>query len=228
MERDGREHAGGDAGQDPGLEGLSVPSRIVVAGGVALVGLAAAIHLTMVFLHVAPSNTISKQHAAAIDDYVYPEFEQNWKFFAPNPLQQNVAVQARAELRGADGRTTVTPWTDLSARDGAGIIHNPFPSHTRQNELRRAWDFYTSTHDAREQPAGLRGRLSEQYVRRLVYSRLGAAQNGQPVDRIQVRSMTTAIAPPPWSDEKVDTKPVYRMLDWWPVTTADRAEVTTR
>ncbi|MEU7132811.1 DUF5819 family protein [Streptomyces sp. NPDC046261] len=225
MERDdGRERTGGDAG----LEGLSLPSRIVVAAGVAVVGLAAAVHLGMMFLHVAPPNTVSKQHAAAIDDYVYPEYEQNWKFFAPNPLQQNIAVQARAELRGPDGRTTVTPWTDLSARDGAAILHNPLPSHTRQNELRRAWDFYANTHDAREQPNGLRGRLSEQYIRRIVVSRLGAAQDGRPVERVQVRSVTTAIAPPPWSDEKADTKPVHRVLSWWPVTTADVAEVSTR
>ena len=57
----------------------------------------------MVFLHVAPSNTVTKQHGTAIDDWIYPEFEQNWKLFAPNPLQQNIAVQVRAEVRTADG-----------------------------------------------------------------------------------------------------------------------------
>ncbi|MFI9205687.1 DUF5819 family protein [Streptomyces sp. NPDC053048] len=219
-----RDDGHGRAGGDAVLEGLSLPSRFVVAAGAAVVAVAAAVHLVMMFLHVAPPNTLSKQHAAEIDDYVLPEFEQNWKFFAPNPLQQNIAVQARAELRGPGGRTTVTPWTDLSARDGADILHNPLPSHTRQNELRRAWDYYAGTHDAREQPNGLRGRLSEQYLRRLVVSRLGASQQGRPVDRIQVRSVTVPIAPPPWSDEKADTRPVHRVLRWWPVTSADVAE----
>ncbi|MEU7163453.1 DUF5819 family protein [Streptomyces morookaense] len=214
---------GNGSGQG-GVAGLSLPARVVVGAAGVVVALAAAVHLSMVFLHVAPQNSVSRQHAAAIDAYVYPEFEQNWKFFAPNPLQQNTAVQARAELRRPDGSTTATPWTDLSAQDGAAILHNPFPSHTRQNELRRAWDFYASTHDAREQPVGLRGRLSEQYVRRIVVSRLGGGRDGLPVDRIQVRSVTVPIAPPPWSDEKADTKPVYRVLPWWPVTTDDRAE----
>lgn len=221
---DGHERPGGDAG----LEGLSPLSRVVVAAGAAVVAVAAAVHLTMVFLHVAPPNTVSKQHAAEIDDYVLPEFEQNWKFFAPNPLQQNIAVQARAELRGPDGRPVVTPWTDLSAQDGAAILHHPLPSHTRQNELRRAWDFYSGTHDVREQPSGLRGRLSEQYIRRLVVARLGAERDGRPVDRVQVRSVTVPVAPPPWSEEKADTRPVHRVLPWWPVATADLPEAKNR
>lgn len=207
---------------------LSFPARLAIAIGATVVAFATAVHLVMMFLHVAPPNTISKQHAAAVDGYVYPEFEQNWKFFAPNPLQQNVAVQARAELRGPDGRTTTTPWTDLSAQDGAAIRHNPLPSHTRQNELRRAWDFYASTHDTAEHPIGLRGNLSEQYVRRIVAARLGAAHDGQPLLRVQVRSVTTPIAPPPWSDEKVDTKPGYRLLGWWTVTGADLPEAKNR
>ena len=57
----------------------------------------------MVFLHVAPSNTLSKEHAAAVNDYIYPEFEQNWKLFAPDPLQQNIHVEARADIRGPSG-----------------------------------------------------------------------------------------------------------------------------
>ncbi|GGR34068.1 DUF5819 family protein [Streptomyces netropsis] len=211
-----------------GIAGLSLPSRIAVAVGVAGVAVAVAVHVSMMFLHVAPSNTISKQHGSAIDDYVYPEFEQNWKFFAPNPLQQNVAVQARAELRGPDGRSQVTPWIDLSAQDGAALRHNLLPSHTQQNELRRAWDFYAGTHDGREQPNGMRGRLSEEYIRRIAVLRLGGERDGRPVQRVQVRAVTTAIAPPPWSDEKVDTRPVHRLLGWWPVTTADLPEAKNR
>ncbi|MEU5419383.1 DUF5819 family protein [Streptomyces sp. NPDC020667] len=210
------------------VAGLSLPARVAVALGVAVVTVATAVHLAMVFLHVAPPNAISKQHAAAIGDYIYPEFEQNWKLFAPNPLQQNIAVQARAELRGQDGRSVFTPWIDLSAQDGAEIHHNLFPSHTQQNEVRRAWDFYVSTHDTREQPNGLRGNLSEQYIRRIVLLRLGSERDGRPAGRVQVRSMTRSVAPPPWSDEKVGTKPAYRVLNWWPVTTADLPEAKNR
>ncbi|ARZ69118.1 DUF5819 family protein [Streptomyces sp. HU2014] len=213
----------GPGGGGAGPTRLSLPARVALAAGAAVVAVAAAVHIAMVFLHVSPSNTVSKQHAEAIGDYIYPEFEQNWKFFAPNPLQQNVAVQARAELRGPDGRTTLTRWTDLSAQDGAAIHHNLLPSHTQQNQLRRAWDFYTGTHDVRERPNGLRGSLSEEYIRRIAVARL-SGQEGRQVQRVQVRSVTTVVAPPPWSDEKGGGKPSYRTLAWWPVTTADIPE----
>ncbi|MFC5719697.1 DUF5819 family protein [Streptomyces gamaensis] len=207
-----------------GVAALSLPSRIAVAVGAAVVATAAAVHLAMVFLHVAPANSVSKQYASAIGDYVYPEYEQNWKLFAPNPLQQNVAVQARAELLGPDGRTTLTGWTDLTAEDGAAIRHNPFPSHAQQNELRRAWDFYTGSHDAQEVPNGVRGRLSEQYVRRIAVRRLDARNSGLPIRRVQVRSVTTTVQPPPWSEEKPSNAPAYRVLAWWPVAADDLAE----
>ncbi|MGP3998544.1 DUF5819 family protein [Streptomyces sp. 8N706] len=204
-----------------GVAALSLPSRIVVAVAVAVVAVAAAVHLSMVFLHVAPSNTITKQHGATVDDYIYPEFEQNWKLFAPNPLQQNIAVQARAEIRTPEGGIGTTDWTDLSAQDGAGIRHNLLPSHTQQNELRRAWDFLIGSHDAENRANGLRGQLSEQYLRRIALLRFGREEDGGRVERVQVRSTTTPVAPPPWSDEKVDTTPVQRVLPWWTVSGAD-------
>ncbi|WP_436840360.1 DUF5819 family protein [Streptomyces flavofungini] len=178
----------------------------------------------MVFLHVAPSNTVSKEHGRTVDDWIYPEFEQNWKLFAPNPLQQNVSVQARAQIRTPDGAGRTTRWFDLSAQDGAAIDHNLLPSHTQQNELRRGWDFFVSTHDAQNRPTGLRGDLSEQYVRRIVLLRLDRNEplaRGEAFDQVQVRSRTTAVRPPEWSDEKISTKPVLRVLPWWSVTPGD-------
>jgi hypothetical protein len=223
-DRDGHRDNEGTAALRGGVAALSLPSRIVIAVTVAVFAVATVVHLAMVFLHVAPSNTITKQHGKAIDDYVYPEFEQNWKLFAPNPLQQNIAIQARAQVLTADGGTATTDWRDLSAEDGDSIRHNPLPSHTRQNELRRAWDFFTGSHDAENRPNGLRGRLSEQYIRRIVMHRFGAEEDGGAVMRVQVRSATTPVAPPPWSGEKSDTQTVHRVLPWWTITAADIPE----
>ncbi|MFI8787340.1 DUF5819 family protein [Streptomyces sp. NPDC055105] len=217
-----------------GLSALSLRYQIAAACALVVVALVACVHVAMVFLHVAPSNTVSKQYGRAVDSWIYPEFEQNWKLFAPNPLQQNIAVQARAEVRTADGGTRTTGWYDLSARDGADIDGNLLPSHTQQNELRRAWDFYVSAHDSENRPNGLRGQLSERYIRRIAVLRLShedgltadgkTAAGKQPtIARVQVRSRTTNVAPPPWSDEKVDPKPLYREVPWWTVTVADRA-----
>ncbi|MFI9721029.1 DUF5819 family protein [Streptomyces sp. NPDC052396] len=221
MSVDDRGTAAGERAAPPGWAGLSRPARAVVAGGAALVAMATAVHLVMMFLHVAPLNTVSRQHAAAINHYVLPEFEQNWKLFAPNPLQQNISVQVRAGLRGPDGREITSDWIDLSAEDGAAIRHNPFPSHTRQNQLRRAWDFYANSHDTGEHPLGPRGQLSEAYLRRLVISRIGTMREARTVARIQVRCVSTPVGLPSWSGQHSDTTPTYRELAWWAVTAQD-------
>jgi hypothetical protein len=203
-----------------GVAALSLRYRIGVALALALVAVTVCVHIGMVFLHVAPSNTLTKQHGKAIDDWIYPEFEQNWKLFAPNPLQQNIAVQVRGQVRSADGGIRTTGWYDLSARDGRAIDGNPLPSHTQQNELRRAWDYFVATHDAANRPVGLRGSLAEQYLRRIVELRLeraNAAGKGGTLDLVQVRSRTTNVPPPEWSEERVSDKPLYRVLPWWSV-----------
>ncbi len=208
-----------------GVAALSPRYQVGAAVALAVVAVTACVHLAMVFLSVAPANTVTKQHGKAIEEWVYPEFEQNWKLFAPNPLQQNIAVQVRAELRTKDGGLFTTGWYDLSAQDGADIDGNLVPSHTQQNELRRGWDFFVATHGADNRPIGMRGALSEQYVRRIVVMRL----NGEDmirregvVRRVQVRSTTTNVQPPAWSQEKISDKPVYRVLPWWTVS-ADEA-----
>ncbi|MGW4300649.1 DUF5819 family protein [Streptomyces sp. NPDC004376] len=208
-----------------GVAALSPAYRLVAAVALGVVAVVVCVHLGMVFLSLAPANTVSKRHGKAVEAWVYPEFEQNWKLFAPNPLQQNIAVQARAEVRTKEGGVRTTGWVDLSAEDGAAIDHNPVPSHTQQNELRRAWDFLVSTHNADSRPVGTRGALSEEYVRRIVVMRLGREADVRSqgvVQRVQVRSETVNVPPPSWSSERISTRPVYRELPWWNVT-ADEA-----
>ncbi|MFG2573507.1 DUF5819 family protein [Streptomyces sp. NPDC048481] len=207
-----------------GVAALSPRYQVCAALAIAVVAVAVCLHVGMVFLHVAPSNTVTKAHGKAIDDWIYPEFEQNWKLFAPNPLQQNIAVQVRAQVRTADGGSRTTGWYDLSAQDGRAIDANLVPSHTQQNELRRAWDFFTATHDNDNRSVGVRGALAETYLRRIVVLRLergGLTAGGSAVERVQVRSRTISVTPPKWSTEKVSTNPVYRELSWWSV--PDRA-----
>ncbi|MCX5444669.1 DUF5819 family protein [Streptomyces libani] len=208
------------------LAALSLPSRIIIGTAACAVAVAVAVHVAMMFLHVAPSNTLSKQQGALISDYVYPEYEQNWKLFAPNPLQQNTHVQVRAQLRTEGGAARTTGWTDLTARDGRAILHNPLPSHTQQNQLRRGWELFLNTHNAQNRPVGLRGELSERYIRRIVLLRMEDewTRSGGRIEQIQVRSQTTAVRPPPWSSEKISDKPVFRVLPWWQVTADDLPE----
>ncbi|MGA5193672.1 DUF5819 family protein [Streptomyces exfoliatus] len=214
-----------------GIMALSLPYQVVLAVALAVAGVFACVHLTMVFLHVAPSNTLTKRHGQAVDDWVYPEFEQNWKLFAPNPLQQNISVEVRAELAAPDGALRTTDWIDLTAQDTEAIRHNPMPSHAQQNELRRAVDFYLNSHSDDDSPDALRGRLSEEYMRRIAMHRLdalpvlegpdGRALAGD-VRRVQLRAVTRPVPAPRWSSEKTDTAPSYRDLPWWQVTAVDR------
>ncbi|GAA0294708.1 hypothetical protein GCM10010302_36720 [Streptomyces polychromogenes] len=203
----------------PGIAGLSLPYRVLAALALAVLAVGACLHLGLVFLHVAPSNTLSKRHAGLVDGWVYPEFEQNWKLFAPNPLQQNIAVEARAQVRDGAGILVTTDWRDLSAEDAAAIRHSPLPSHTRQNELRRAWDFFTGSHDENDKATDAeRGELSEAYLKRIAGARLGAGlPEGDRIVRVQLRSATRSVAAPAWSDEKTDTQTYYRELPWWTV-----------
>ncbi|MGW7460430.1 DUF5819 family protein [Streptomyces sp. NPDC054797] len=220
MDSNTREPAEGAAApppRAPGIAGLSTPYRVVAALALGAAAVAACTHLALVFLHVAPSNTVSKQHARTVDGWIYPEFEQNWKLFAPNPLQQNIAVEARAQLRTDDGALVTTDWRDLSAEDAAAIRHSLLPSHTEQNELRRAWDFFTGSHDEDNKPNGERGELSEEYLRRIAVARLSPEQRAGRVLRIQLRSATTALAAPEWSTDTTDTETYYRELPWWTV-----------
>ncbi|GHB24618.1 hypothetical protein GCM10010377_13250 [Streptomyces viridiviolaceus] len=203
-----------------GVAALSPRYQIGAALALAVVAVAACAHIALTFLHVAPANTVTKKHGAVIDEWIYPEFEQNWKLFAPNPLQQNISVQVRAEVSTADGGIRTTGWYDLSAEDGRAIDGNPLPSHTQQNELRRAWDFFVATHDSDHRPVGLRGALSETYLRRIAVLRLernDAAGPGEVVERVQFRSRTTNVPPPEWSGEQVSDRPVHRVVPWWTV-----------
>lgn len=223
---DGEPHdrTGPLAGARLGVAALSPRYQVGAALALAVVAVVALAHLGMVFLHVAPSNTVTKQHGKAIDDWIYPEFEQNWKLFAPNPLQENVAVQVRAETQGPDGSTSTTGWYALSAEDGRAIRGNPLPSHTQQNELRRAFDYYAGTHDKDNRPVGMRGTLSEEYLRRIVVLRLDrdhAAGSGGTLQRVQVRVRTAAVPPPGWSGERTPSEPAYRVLPWWTVPAAE-------
>lgn len=201
----------------------SIPARIVlVTAGVAL-GTAAPAFLGVLFLHVAPENSVSKAYRAEVDAVVYPEFEQNWKLFAPDPLQRNVLLDVRVQTIAGDGRITTRDWRGLTAEDWAAIRHDPAPSHADQNLLRRAWDFYESTHpdgDGSLADTG-RARLAQEYLKRIALQRIGRTVDGERVLQVQFRVGTENVAPPRWSGEQVDTALHQRELAWWPVSEQD-------
>ncbi|MER7703385.1 DUF5819 family protein [Kitasatospora sp. NPDC097605] len=200
----------------------STAARVVLGTAAVVLVTATGLFLGAVFLHVAPANSLSREYREQLDGLIYPEFEQNWKLFAPNPLQQNVAVDARVRTASADGDAVVHDWVGLTARDIAAIRGNPAPGHADQNLLRRAWDFYDGSHSAEdESPTTARGRLAEEYLKRIAVQRIGRSVDGRPVVAVELRVTTATIAPPEWSGEAAPPAPKVRELPWWPVRDAD-------
>ncbi|MET7788067.1 DUF5819 family protein [Streptomyces sp. 900116325] len=220
----GGEGAGAPAAHGGGLGGLAAlkpVSVIIIVLSVVGVAVAAVVHSVMLFLTIAPLNTVSQKHAAGLTSYIYPEFAQDWKLFAPNPTSANTHVQARVKVLMPDGALKTTGWMDLTAMDEAWIVHNPLPSQAHQNQLRGAWSNYVSTLDDKGRPVGLFGTMMQEYLLRIAAQRFGPHFDGGTVQHVQLRSASTPIAAPSWSNQHVDTTTGYLVEPWWTVKAED-------
>ena len=95
-----------------------------------------------------------------------------------------------------DGTVEVSDWFDLTAVDESAVKHDPFPSHTAQNMLRRAWTAYLDTHGRRRPVTLGTGRddaaVPAQHRRGPPHRRTAAAA----FESIQLRVVTLPIAAP--------------------------------
>ncbi|MEW1914727.1 DUF5819 family protein [Kitasatospora sp. NPDC085895] len=187
--------------------------------------MAAVTHVCLVFLHIAPSNAVSRQYQRQIDTWIYPYFEQNWQLFAPNPESVRWQISARASTSAPDGSRQTGAWQDLTAIDDAAVRHSAFPSHTAQNMLRRAWAAYLETNGPTDRPTTERARMLQEYLANIAARRLTG--NAPPAfDAVQLRVTGTPIAPPGRSTPRTapsgSTPSNARYLPWWQVESHDR------
>ncbi len=211
-----------DTGDGP-PPAASRPLRAAIGVAVAVCVMVSIVHLTLVFLHVAPTSEISRRYAGQINAWINPFFEQNWQLFAPDPETdtRQVSVRTRTTIAGAE---KVSGWIDLTAMDYAAIRHDPFPSHTNHNMLRRAWVAYLHTHGTDDQPHSERAVMIQQYLRNIAVHRL-TANRREPFDAIQLRVITRPIvAPAEMGNPRPALPPVtdVRQLPWWEVTSDGR------
>lgn len=185
-------------------------SRAIVAVSAAAVAALLGTHLAATFLYNAPTNPVSQRYANQIQGWMEPLFNQNWRLFAPNPLSENVSVQARATL--ANGQ--MTGWFDLSAQDRAAVLHDPVPGHIAENELRNAWFEWADTHEANGAPSDVAAPLMQRYLLNIVVQRLQTRAVGT-ISSVQVRAVTTLIPGP--DRTAAQTAAQTRTLNWWPV-----------
>lgn len=196
-------------------------ARILGAGlraAVLLCLVTVVVHLGAVFLHVAPPNPVSRKYGRQVDAWVFPLFEQNWRLFAPNPDSVNRRVLARTARTAPDGSTQVSAWTDLTALDRAAVEHDPFPSHTAQNLLRRAWAAYVDAFGSDDTARSPRAVMMRKYLGNIAAERV-AGHRGGTFDFIQLRVVTLPVAAPGTPPGGRPPAPVEnRILPWWKVT----------
>jgi hypothetical protein len=195
---------------------LSRPAELVVAGAVALCLTATLVHVAMVFLYVAPSNTVSRLYQRQINAWVYPYFEQDWKLFAPDPQSVHQQISARTSMTVADGTPRLGDWIDLTAVDDAAVRHDLFPSHTAQNMLRRAWAAYVDAQGADGQALPPRALMLQEYLRNIAVQRV-TAHSHTTFSAIQLRVTSTPIPPPGGADSSAEPSSSIRLLPWWSV-----------
>ncbi|WP_260605195.1 DUF5819 family protein [Streptomyces sp. WAC01280] len=176
------------------------------------------VHLVMVFLHVAPSNPVSKRYSTQVNGWVYPLFEQNWRLFAPDPDSFNRQVLARTAHTDSNGTVRVGPWFDLAAVDNSAVEHHPFPSHTAQNLVRRAWSSYVETHGGSDTARSDRAVMLQKYLSNIAADRVAAHNDGGTFEFVQLRVITLPIAAPGTAGNRPPVPVENRLLPWWKVT----------
>ncbi|MFH8555798.1 DUF5819 family protein [Streptomyces celluloflavus] len=199
---------------------LCRPLRAVIGCAVSLGMAVSFVHVLFLFLHVAPSNSVSQRYGNQINAWVYPLFEQNWRLFAPNPDSINQQISARTMTISADGTPQISGWFDLTALDNAAVRHSVFPSHTAQNMLRRAWTSYLETHGGDDQPRSERARMMQEYLANIATDRV-AAHRHSTFENVQLRVISHQIAAPSTADTPRPAMPgrgETRYLPWWKVT----------
>lgn len=189
-------------------------SRAIVGVTVLVTVVLVAIQMAAVFLYNAPSNVISKKYATQISWWMTPLQMQNWELFAPNPISENLEIDARASVGPS---AAVTPWIDLSAIDAANTVDNPAPSHMTMNAMRNAWLKFIQTHTSTGLPnanSPLAG-TAQTYLENLVLGYLRPRTSGT-IDSIQVQFVTTLL--PGDGRTAAQTAPSTQTLPWWLVT----------
>ncbi|HWG24134.1 DUF5819 family protein [Actinospica sp.] len=186
-------------------------SRAVVGVTVLVTLILVAIQMSASFLYNAPGNVISKKYAAQVSWWMTPLQMQNWQLFAPNPISENLEIDARASVGPS---AAVSPWVDLSAIDAAATDGNPVPSHLTMNATRNAWLKFVETHTSTGIPnAGSPlAATAQAYLQNLVLGYLRPRESGT-IDSVQVRFIITLL--PGDGRTAAQTAPQAQTLPWW-------------
>ena len=77
---------------------------------IAIVGFIVAAHLALTWLYNSPDNIVKIRYAQPLNSYFGRILYQNWSFFAPDPIDSDLSLLARARYRHGP----VTFWINIS------------------------------------------------------------------------------------------------------------------
>ena len=176
-----------------------------------MTGVVVAAQMAATFLYNAPSGLVTQRYTAQVAWWMTPLQNQNWQLFAPNPISENVEVDARASIGPG---ATLTPWLSLSGIDDATTVGDPVPSHLTMNGLRNAWQEFNATHTSSGMPNANSptAATTQAYLQNLALSYL-RPRLSQTIDSIQIRFVVTLLPGP--GRTAAQTAPQVETLPWW-------------
>lgn len=82
----------------------------------------AGLHMLAVTLAAVPTNSVSVAFDAQLD-YLTPYFGQNWRLFAPNPIDEDRSLLVQGAYVDGEGKLRATPWIDWTTVELDVIEH---------------------------------------------------------------------------------------------------------
>ena len=80
------------------------------------------LHMIAVTLAAIPSNPVSDAVGGQLD-YLRPFFSQNWRLFAPNPVDEDKILLVQGAYVDDDGKLRATPWVNWTRVEQDVIEH---------------------------------------------------------------------------------------------------------
>ena len=106
--------------REPGAWWARLPERRSVFA--AVVSALAGLHMLTVTLAAVPTNSVSDALDGQLD-YLTPFFGQNWRLFAPNPVDEDRNLLVQGAYVDGEGKLRVTPWIDWTTVELDVIEH---------------------------------------------------------------------------------------------------------
>lgn len=81
-------------------------------------------HFLMTLAVTLPPTPLTVQYSKKIDAWIYPYFNQNWSFFAPDPPTEDEFLIVQYRFKSADGMVSESPWINLSRTFNEAVQRN--------------------------------------------------------------------------------------------------------